>query len=116
MKKIISLFLICILMTACSNGYKTIDSNKAMELINDGAVVIDVREISEFNTGHIKDALNIPLGSINGIDVDKEKVIIVYCASGVRSMEAVKKLSEMGYTSLYNLDGGLLNWGFELEE
>ena len=46
----------------------------------------------------------------------KEKVIIVYCASGVRSMEAVKKLSEMGYTSLYNLDGGLLNWGFELEE
>ena len=116
MKRLISLILVCILLTACSSKFETITSNEAMELIDNGAVIIDVREVSEFNTGHIKGAINIPLGAINEIDIAKEKTIIVYCASGVRSMTAVNTLSDMGYTSLYNLDGGILNWGFELEE
>ena len=42
--------------------------------------------------------------------------IIVYCQTGIRGKEAVSKLADMGYTSLYNLDGGLLNWGGTLEE
>lgn len=116
MKKIISLFLVCIMLTACGSRYETIDSNEAMDLIDEGAIVIDVRESDEFNTGHIKDAINIPLGSIDTVDYDMNTTIIVYCATGMRSMEAAKKLSSMGYTALYNLDGGLINWGFELEE
>ena len=68
------------------------------------------------NSGHIKDAINIPLDNISKIEYDKDTKIILYCASGIRSTEAAKKLSDLGYTNIYNLDGGLLNWGEALEE
>lgn len=117
MKKIISLLFICILLTGCGSKYTTIDTNKAVEILNEeNSVIIDVREIDEYNSGHIENAINIPLGNITDINYDKETKIIVYCATGVRSGEAAKRLTEMGYLNIYNLDGGILNWGFELEE
>lgn len=114
MRKIISLFFIMFMLTACGSRYQTIDSNKAMELIDDGAIVIDVRTVEEYNESHIVGAVNIPLDSIDDIEYDTDENLIIYCATGVRSVEALKKLYDLGYTSLYNLDGGLLNWGFEL--
>ena len=54
--------------------------------------------------------------TVSDIEYDKETVIIVYCASGMRSAEAAKILIQEGYTNVYNLDGGLINWGFELVE
>ena len=116
MKKIISLIVCGLLLTACGSSYQTIDSNKAMELIENDAIVIDVREVSEYDTGHIEDSINIPVNNIDSVDYDKDTVIIVYCASGMRSAEAAKKLISEGYTNVYNLDGGLINWGFELVE
>lgn len=117
MKKIFSFLILMLLLVACSTKYTTIDSNEAMELIDSGAVIIDVREEDEYNHGgHIKNSINIPLGNISSIDYSKDTVIIVYCQSGIRSQEAAKKLYDLGYTSIYNLDGGLINWGFELEE
>ena len=116
MKKVFSLIVMTLLLVGCGSKYQTIDSNEAKILIDEGAIVIDVREIDEFNTGHINGALNVPLGQISEIEYDVDSVIILYCASGMRSMEAAKILADMGYTSIYNLDGGLLNWGFELEE
>ena len=117
MKKIFSLIIICLLFTACGKKlYETIDTNKALELINNGATIVDVRELSEFEGGHISNAVNIPLSKIDSITLDKDSTIIVYCATGVRSKEAVEKLAKMGYTSLYNLDGGLINWGGSLEK
>ena len=47
---------------------------------------------------------------------DKDETLIIYCATGIRSGNAINELINMGYTSLYNLDGGLLNWGSDLEE
>ena len=117
MKKIISLFVVILLLTACSDkGYEVIDTNKAIEIINNGAVLIDVRTSDEYNREHIPNAVNIPLDTIDSIGYDKDTTIIVYCQSGMRSLEAVKKLVDMGYTNLYNLDGGILNWGGDLEE
>jgi rhodanese-related sulfurtransferase len=115
MKKIISLIVCILLLTACDEkGFETIDSNSAMSLIEDNAIVIDVRTVDEFNTGHIDGAINIPVDSIDGISYDKDATIIVYCASGMRSSNAAKTLIDLGYTNVYNLDGGLINWGFEL--
>ena len=116
MKKIVSLLVLCLMLCACSKKFETIATNRALELINDGAVVIDVRTEEEYNGGHVKGAINIPLDVIDTIDYEKDVTIIVYCASGVRSLEAVNKLSNMGYTNLYNLDGGMLNWGGDTEE
>lgn len=117
MKKIISLLVVILLLTACGESkYKTITTNEALELIDNGAVVIDVRSAEEYNTGHIKGAINIPVDEISSITYDKNETLIIYCASGVRSANAVNELADLGYTSLYNLDGGLLNWGSDLEE
>ena len=118
MKKVFSLLIICLLITACGmkKGYETIDTNKANELIQNGATIIDVRTAEEFNREHILNAVNIPLDQIDAIEYDKDTTIIVYCQTGIRSEQAVKKLVEMGYTSLYNLDGGLINWGGEWGE
>ena len=117
MKKIFSLLSIILLLTACGKRlYETIDTNKALELINNDAIVIDVRTVEEFNREHIPNAVNIPLDQIDTIEYDKDLTIIVYCQSGIRSKEAVEKLANIGYTNLYNLDGGLLNWGGSLEE
>ena len=117
MKKVISLLFVCLILTACGKKlYETIDTNQALEIINDGAVLLDVRTIEEYNREHIPNAINIPLDQIDTINYDKDTKIIVYCQTGVRSKEAVSKLADMGYTSLYNLDGGLLNWGGTLEE
>ena len=117
-KKIISLIVCILLLTACdgeSISYKTITENEAMPLIENEAIIIDVRTLDEYNTGHIVDAINIPVDNIGSVDYDKDTVIIVYCASGVRSANAADALIDLGYTNVYNLDGGLINWGATLE-
>ena len=103
-------------MTSCgTKKYEIIDTNKALELIENVAVIIDVRTASEYAERHIKDAINIPLDMLNSIDYDKETTLIVYCATGIRSKEAAEKLSQLGYSSLYDLDWKLINWGSALE-
>ncbi len=117
MKKIFSMFLICLFLVGCnSSSYETIVTNQALELIDDGAKIVDVRTPEEYARERIPNAVNIPLDIIDTIDLDKDEVIIVYCQSGMRSKEAAQKLIDMGYTAVYNLDGGLLNWGETLEE
>lgn len=117
MKKIISLLICILLLTACgSKGFEVIDTNQAQDIINNGAVLIDVRTSEEYVREHIPGAVNIPLDQINTIAYDKNITIIVYCQSGMRSKQAVQTLVDMGYTNLYDLDGGLLNWGGDLEE
>ena len=113
-KKLISLIVCILLLTACGTKYETIDSNVAMTLIEQNAVVIDVRTADEYNTGHIDGSINIPVDNISSLDYEKDTLIIVYCASGMRSSNAADTLVDLGYTKVHNLDGGLINWGFEL--
>jgi rhodanese-related sulfurtransferase len=69
------------------------------QLLNDGAMVIDVRTQSEYQRGHGKNTRNIPLNSIKGklTSLKKQKkVIITCCASGMRSGKAAKMLRNAG--------------------
>lgn len=115
-KKIISLIVCVLLLTACGNGYKTITENQAKPLIEKNAKIIDVRTGAEFASGYIDGAINIPFNLISSIEHNtaKDTVIILYCASGMRSSEAAKTLVDLGYTNVYSLDGGLINWSGEL--
>lgn len=75
------------------------------ELIERGAIIIDVRTKKEFDTGHIKDAINIPLDTIfsNSKTLgSKNTHIITCCASGGRSNMAMNILHKLGYTNVYN--------------
>lgn len=69
-------------------------------LVQQGAMIIDVRTPAEFNGGHIKGAVNMPLQSLqaNMSKVPKNKTIITCCASGMRSGSAKSLLKAAGYT------------------
>ena len=113
-KKIISFIVCLLLLTGCDAGYKTITEKDAMSLMENNAVLIDVRTGQEYASGYIDGAINVPVENISSIDYPKDTVIILYCVSGARSTEAAKTLIDLGYTNIYNLDGGIINWGGEL--
>lgn len=76
-------------------------------MVQNGAIIIDVRTPGEFNGGHIKGSKNIPLqGLQNGMkSIPKDKAIITCCASGMRSANAKSVLKSMGYTTVENGGG-----------
>lgn len=69
-----------------------------------GAVILDVRTESEFNTGHIKGAINIPLSELrnNSIPLHKSQNIITTCSHGMRSIKAVEILKSKGFLHVHN--------------
>ncbi|WKV12109.1 rhodanese-like domain-containing protein [Marivirga harenae] len=74
-------------------------------LVDEGAIIVDVRTKGEFQQGHIKNAMNIPVDSI-GSNLsklkNKDKTIITCCASGMRSGTAKNILKSKGYEKVYN--------------
>jgi phage shock protein E len=79
----------------------------ALAHLKNGALVIDVRSPGEFNSGHLPAAINIPLDEIETAlprrVKDKNQVLLLHCASGMRSGMAKKKLNGMGYANAFNL-------------
>ena len=76
--------------------------------------IVDVRTPSEFNKGFIKGAKNINMRDGNFeekiISLDKQKPVFIYCRSGHRSGITAKKMVELGFKEVYDLQGGILNW------
>ena len=108
------LFLSCQGQTA--TAIKTIDVNTfaAKLKANENPQLLDVRTPEEYSSGHIGNAVNI---NWNGDDFnakvnkfDKSKPIFVYCKVGGRSSDAAARLAELGFTEIYNLDGGIMKW------
>ena len=98
----------------------TITPEKAKEEQDNGALIIDTREINELAlTGKVKNSIHIPRGLIefqnketnpNGIEgFTKDKKIILYCAAGSRAALAGKALKDIGFNDVYNL-GGFSDW------
>ena len=83
------------------------------ELLQNGATIIDVRSKGEFQGGHIKGSVNIPLDvlSSNLSKIKKDKPVITCCASGMRSASAKAMLKSRGFAEVYNGGGwmGLQN-------
>lgn len=77
-----------------------------------GVMLLDTRTNKEYDAGHIPGAVHIPLADIGAKakKIRKDKEIVVYCASGNRSIWAIKRLMGMGYTNLWNLKGGFSAW------
>lgn len=74
------------------------------ELLDNGALLLDVRTRGEFAGGHAKGSKNIPLDELSGSlqQLDKEQHIIVVCASGMRSSQAVGMMKKNGFLNCYN--------------
>ncbi|HRG57610.1 MAG TPA: rhodanese-like domain-containing protein [Bacteroidia bacterium] len=76
-----------------------------VDLVKEGAIILDVRSKGEYASGHIKGSVNISVDQLNNnLDKlkDKNKVIITCCASGMRSASAKAILRAKGYTKVYN--------------
>ena len=84
-----------------------ISAKDATAYLKNGALVIDVRTPGEFNSGHLTNAINFPLDEIETAlpkqVKDKSQVLLLHCASGMRSGLAQKKLNSLGYTNAFNL-------------
>jgi len=82
------------------------------KVLNNEILLLDVREESEWQEGHIEGALLMPLGEINEErtkDIDKNEIIYIYCRSGRRSTEALNKMRQLGFNNIFNL-GGIIDW------
>ncbi len=110
-----------VLITGCGvkeDGMISVDEvNEIVENYEnyDNVYIVDVREVEEYESGHIKNSINIPLGSLTTIDLDKSAKIIVYCRSGNRSKTAKEMLENFGYTNVYDM-GGINNWPYTIEQ
>ena len=83
MKKLFITLIISIFLIGCSNG-SGIDYKKL--ILENDFVIVDVRTKEEYELGHIEKAINIPYDELDeNVDLDKERIIFVYCKSGNRS-------------------------------
>jgi molybdopterin/thiamine biosynthesis adenylyltransferase/rhodanese-related sulfurtransferase len=100
-----------------------VDPSAVREQLNNGAVVVDVRETDEWSAGHIPGAKHVPKSHlesrIEGAAPDRSQHVILYCASGNRSAWAARTLIEdLGYQQVESMTGGFTLWkdrGYEVE-
>jgi rhodanese-related sulfurtransferase len=99
------------------SGGESVGPMDAVRLINQGALLLDVRSQAEFDSGHIRDARHLPqeqlAGSGEALKKYKDKVVVACCESGMRSGAAARVLRTQGFTKVVNLRGGLQAWRAE---
>lgn len=118
MKKLIAVLIASIFtLTACgaTGAVTTMNVSDFAKKISDTSIVLlDVRTPAEFAAGHIAGATNIDFESgtfeSDIQKLDKSKSYAVYCRSGNRSGQATALMAKDGFKTIFNLDGGLINW------
>ena len=107
--------LVAIILYHRKNSASSVMPQQAIMLINrKDAVVVDVRDKKEFDTGHVVDSFNIPLAKLKQRIIElkkyKNKPVLVVCKLGQHSGEAAKILQEAGYEEVFRLSGGITEW------
>ena len=100
-------------ITSEKDGIMKIDVKTIQnKLGNEEITLLDVREASEYEGGHIEGAVNAPLSSLdaNQLSYPKDEPIYVICRSGNRSARAASQLQDAGYTEIYDVSGGMMAW------
>lgn len=105
--------------TSCSSQYKLLDSKEFSKYIasEKSIQLVDVRTPEEYNNGFIESAKNIDWNGSNFetelSKLDKTAPLALYCLSGGRSGNAMRKAQELGFTKIIGLDGGIMAWRSE---
>ncbi|NVK37737.1 MAG: rhodanese-like domain-containing protein [Gammaproteobacteria bacterium] len=104
------------LLNAARQNLSILNAEQTQALIEQGATVLDVREPSEFDMGHLPDAVHIPRGLLEFMVgnhpalQNPEHTLLVYCKNGGRSTLAADLLQRMGFNQVHMLAGGFDNW------
>lgn len=98
-----------------ASGVQALSPFAATKLLNQGdAIVIDVRDEKEYKAGHVLNARNLPVGSLDKrlIEVEKfkDKEIVLYCDNGMRASRAASKMKKDGFLKLHSIAGGMAAW------
>lgn len=116
MQKLLSIFtLLFVSAIQCVSGQQVLGIDEFQKKISEkGVQILDVRTMSEYNSGFLKNALQADWNNQAQFNdrtqhLDKTRPVYVYCASGVRSSSAAAVLREKGYTAI-NMEGGLNAW------
>ncbi len=95
-------------------GSLSCDDLRAAQHVNTAPMLIDVRELDEWNAGHIPGAIHIPRGilefKISEVVPNRNTPIVLYCRSGGRATVSAHQLISFGYTNVKNLEGGYLQY------
>lgn len=109
--------LILILFISCTQNtsfIEVVNKEAYLEFIKQNHQIIDVRTPNEFENGHIENAVNIDFKAADFIEnisaLNKNKTLLIYCRSGNRSGKAAKIMDSLGFTKIYDLEGGFMNW------
>ena len=95
-------------------AFAALSASQAVRLMNQGALVIDLRSKESFDAGHIVDARNVPVATLEAqaesLKKWREKNVITYCDTGSNGAGAARTLVKLGFTKVFNLQGGLNAW------
>ncbi len=95
-------------------SFASLSAMQAVRLMNQGALVLDLRGRESYDAGHIGDARNVPAADLpnqlESLKKWREKSVITYCDSGRDGALAARTLQKQGFTKVFNLDGGLNAW------
>ncbi|MGI9233087.1 MAG: rhodanese-like domain-containing protein [Woeseiaceae bacterium] len=98
-----------------ASGLVNVEAGDAVKLINNDAVVIDIRSADAFSRGHIVNAKNIPRDELDAkldqLQKYKATPIVAVCDAGVTTTGVVSKLRAEGFESVFGLKGGMSGWG-----
>lgn len=138
MRNLLMIFSVLLVLTACANDtvdndtsnavesdtdtnstvkYETIELDQIESYIEDGYIVADVREIDEYNSGHIPGSIHVPLSALENGDftsLEKDKKHVIICRSGNRSVLASNILSDTGF-DVVNVREGMSMWAGKVE-
>ncbi len=86
--------------------------NELTALVENGSLVVDVREPDEYESGHIPGAVLLPLSTVltNKSEFESDETVYVVCRSGGRSMQACEMLHDVGISNVVNVAGGTMGW------
>jgi len=118
MKNFSFIATILLIFSSCDNSvdkFEILDYMDFKNQIVNNVQLIDVRTSEEFNAGHIEGAINIDFKNEEVFyqsfqRLDKKNPVYVYCRSGNRSKKSADKLLEIGFSKVYDLKGGYIDW------
>lgn len=114
---VVAIAAIVMELRARQSSFMAIGPQDAVRLMNQHALVLDLRPAEAFAAGHLTGARNLPPDQLpkagETLKKYKEKPVVVYCDNGSMSGPAARKLAEQGFTKAVNLKGGLMAWRAE---
>jgi rhodanese-related sulfurtransferase len=95
-------------------AFAALSASQAVRMMNQGALVIDLRSKELYDAGHIVEARNVPAAELesqaDALKKWRDRNVITYCDSGANGATAARSLTKLGFTKVFNLEGGLNAW------